>query len=156
MPLPVQEVPQRLLCQRAVWDDRGTAAWHQQCHVCIHISWPGNNFLSGNRTNWTHQREVEEENFAQQNGRSKIMGARIQWILKNPLVSHLKTNVSHTLLQKRKQVWFEFPAEIPMGHELMMQMLLKNAKIKIIWVGTLTLVYIYTKKLFSKIYNIFY
>ena len=52
-----------------------------------------------------------------------------------------------TLHQKRTQVWFEFPEEIPLGYEIMMQMLLENAKIKIYPTrkGALTLVYIYTK-----------
>ena len=50
-----------------------------------------------------------------------------------------------TLHQKRTRVWFEFPEEIPLGYEIMMQMLLENAKIKIIYRGTLILVYIYTK-----------
>jgi len=50
-----------------------------------------------------------------------------------------------TLHQKRKRVGFEFPEEIPLGYEYMMQMLLENAKIKIFYRGTLTLVYIYTK-----------
>ena len=53
--------------------------------------------------------------------------------------------VGPTLHQKRTRVWFEFPEEIPLGYEIMMQMLLENAKIKIFYRGTLTLVYIYTK-----------
>ena len=64
--------------------------------------------------------------------------------------------VTHTPLQKRTQVWFELQAKIPVAHEVMMQMLQENAKIKKIYRGTLTSVYIYTKKLFSKINNIFY
>ena len=56
-----------------------------------------------------------------------------------------RVNWTRTLHQKRKQVWFEFPEEIPLGYEIMMQMLLENAKIKIFYRGTLTLVYIYTK-----------
>ena len=35
-----------------------------------------------------------------------------------------------TPLQKGTQVWFEFPAEIPIAHELLMKMLQENAKIK--------------------------
>ena len=46
-----------------------------------------------------------------------------------------------------RAVWVEY--------ELMMQILLENTKIKIIWVGTLTLVYIYTKNLFSIFKKIF-
>ena len=53
--------------------------------------------------------------------------------------------VPYTLHQKQKRVWFEFPEEIPLGYEIMMQMLLENANIKIFYRGTLTLVYIYTK-----------
>ena len=49
-----------------------------------------------------------------------------------------------TLHQKRTRVWFEFPEEIPLGYEIMMQMLLENVKIKILYRGILTLVYIYT------------
>ena len=41
-----------------------------------------------------------------------------------------------TLHQKRTRVWFEFPEEIPLGYEIMMQMLLENAKIKIFYRGT--------------------
>ena len=63
---------------------------------------------------------------------------------------------SRTPLQKRTQVWFELQAKIPVAHEVMMHMLQENAKIKKIYRGTLTSVYIYTKKLFSKINNIFY
>ena len=43
-----------------------------------------------------------------------------------------------------------------MAHEVMMQMLQENTKIKKIYRGTLLLVYIYTKNLFSQITNIFH
>ena len=61
-----------------------------------------------------------------------------------------------TPLQKRTQVWFALQAKISVAHEVMVQMLPENTKIKKIYRGTLTSVYIYTKKLFSKITNIFY
>ena len=48
------------------------------------------------------------------------------------------------------RVLFELPVEIPLGNELVVQMLLENAKVQIIYRGTLTLVYIYNKNLFSK------
>ena len=41
-----------------------------------------------------------------------------------------------TLHQKRTRVWFEFPEEIPLGYEIIMQMLSENAKIKIFYRGT--------------------
>ena len=60
-----------------------------------------------------------------------------------------------TPLQKRPQVWFELPEEIPPALELLMKMLPENAKIKKIYRGTLLLVYIYSKNLISLINKIF-
>ena len=44
----------------------------------------------------------------------------------------------NTLLWNRTQVWFEFPAEIPIVHEFLMNMLQENVKIKKIYWGVFT------------------
>ena len=61
-----------------------------------------------------------------------------------------------TLLQKRTQVWFELPSEIPLAHGHLMKMLSENLIIKKIYWGNLLLAYLYTKNSTSLIPKIFH
>ena len=60
-------------------------------------------------------------------------------------ISHWIKNARITPLQRGTQVWFEFPAEIPVAREISMKFFLETAEIKKIFRRILLFVYMSTK-----------